>query len=439
MNMKALIVGLCLLATPALATTKAVITSSGSSGGLVSGNLVKADGTNSATDAGISGTPGNGLQVNSGVLEAVGGRTKFIAGGATITLQNTDCGAVVASNGVSAETVTVPTAPPNGCSFTFKAGLSKTYILFPSNGLTIAGWANNQITALSIYGTIQNTSLQITFDAEVTGAWSVPACSRSLCDLIMPREASILAPNGSYLSHNSGSSRFELFPKNGGGIITNGKMMVVPDAGLYLPDAGTTNSALNYIYAYSNSDSDGVVTGAANSGGFIRLTITHGATTGAQVGLWCYSIGGAIQANGYTTGTVIDSTHIDEAVSSSGLGTYTSGGQCRILELRANTTAPAVIANGVQSMTGDAHYTFVGTASVGASHVINSWTSYFNSQLNTILPPGTVSAFGCNSDLKGARGWVTDASAAVAFNATVTGGGANEGPVACNGTSLVGG
>ncbi|HEX4080172.1 MAG TPA: hypothetical protein VHX61_15025 [Rhizomicrobium sp.] len=214
---------------------------------------------------------------------------------------------------------------------------------------------------------------------------------------VQPHNAAQLAHGQVHFGWNSSASQFDLCQSNGpGGLIVDGVMYQAPnDDCLALAQSATTSSALNYFYAvHTAGDVLSVSNAVLDPSGKILLTFS-GVVLGNindEVGISCFSIGGAAQANVSDAGTIVDANAIELATPpTAGLGTYTSGGICDILRLAASQTGHITGANGVQQESGDEHYTLVGMCYIGPSNSVNDTNtqrdcaSWYNRGLKTCI------------------------------------------------------
>jgi hypothetical protein len=301
--------------------------------------------------------------------------------------------------------VTLPASPPANCEFTFAPSTVGFYLDFNGKTANLPGFVGSGITALAIptltylvvdhYRTT-HPSYSLQYDSN---EWVESAVSSSIVhEVINPANVSQLVHGQVYFRWNSAVSpaRFELCPQSGpGGLIVDGGIRQVPIDCLTLTQLATTSGVLNFFYAVHTDNDNPFVRGAADNGsGNIRLTFSSSVlgNPGDQVEIQCDSVGGAFQANVADAAEIVDSTHIDLLnTSSSGLGTYTSGGQCFIVRLEADTTGHITGANGVEIMNGNGHYSLVGIAHVSASNLVNDSptirdvASWFNRKVKTCV------------------------------------------------------
>jgi len=197
----------------------------------------------------------------------------------------------------------------------------------------------------------------------------------------------LLAHGQVYLSLLS-STTLQLCPFNGSGLIVGSQLISIPSGCLYLKNTSTTGSSvLNYIYVASF---EAGVANVLNDSGAIRLVFVGPTpfSVNDQVLASCEGIGGTTEANVSGLGTM-KSTATMNFNSGSFVNTYSAGGTCVLLGLRAVTTSHVTSPNGVEAMSGHPEDTLVGMVYVRSSQALNDSAtkrdvaSWFNRQIKT--------------------------------------------------------
>jgi hypothetical protein len=290
----------------------------------------------------------------------------------------------------------MPPTPPANCEFTFEPGVPGLFVNFygqhatlPSYKFPITEWNISNVQ----YYRSDNESVSLLFDGT---EWTQSGFSSPIyITAEQPKNAAQLTHGQVHFGWNNITSQFNLCRSGGaGGLIVDGAMRQLLANCLSLTKYATMSSALNYIYAVHVADDDITVSNAAdNMAGKVRLTVSDSRGNGGDTILVsCVNIAGAIQANVTDTATVVDSVTLDlQNTSSSGLGTYTGGGNCQVVRLAATQSGHVTGDNGVEVWSGDAHYTLVGMCYVGTGNSVSDASterdcaSWFNRGVKTCV------------------------------------------------------
>jgi hypothetical protein len=427
-------------------TTRTGIKDSGVAIGAGNGNVCTNNGSCTETNKTINGASNTlsniacgSLKIANGLQDDGSGNCETTSGifgenaAATnpTTLTNANCGQGYVG-AASNSTYTLPASPPTNCTFKFTVGPAGFYIgtngktaKLPCVGYDVTQFTITGGTSGGVYRT-NNAAHTIVYNGTY---WEYDKSSSPVAEINQRAcNASPLTHGQGAFAYDSGGAQFTYTPRNGSGISVDAEMWALTSEGLTLPASATTNSATNYFYATKlAADSGLVVTGVAANAGHPQLTFSASlnAPVGAIVKLRCVNIGGAIQAN-VNDAAIVDGTGTTATfrnTTSSGMGTYTSGGQCDILHLTVSTTGPSFDVNAIYTLSGDSHESYVGQAVIGGAHAVTSWTGYFNS------------AEGLTNGVTGAGAVVLATSPSIS-GPTISGIQTNTGHVVSNGTAL---
>lgn len=349
------------------------------------------DQSGSRTALGLGGIStyglGVGLQSNGSNVDALGLDQKHIAGAATVTLANTDCGGNVSGYGSGDEKITLPAAPPAGCKFTAQMP-GNGNLLIDSQGvnLQVPGWGNHSLDVFQIPAT-NNKRAVISLSYEGSW-WQATYYTMAWYEAAAPLSSPVLAHGQTYFNFD-GSAYFQFCPKRGpGGIVIDGQMHRVGSYCWKLPQASTTSSTTNYFYALNVGSAD-VSTIGNNGSGKVRATFTSSLglsapPNGSQVGISCHSIRGTTEANVQTRGTVVSNTIIDMPdISYVNTFTTSANAACRVEYILASTTThatsnPWINIPALETKSGTDTWTYIGSGDIGVANAVNSTQSWMH-------------------------------------------------------------
>jgi hypothetical protein len=338
---------------------------------------------------------GTGLQFNGGSVSTIQccNAETTLAGGATASMVNTDCGTFYYSSGLSLSTIVAPSSPPLNCQV--KLNISQfagTYLDFNGHYGKWNGVGDHQITTFLFQASKLYATVWVGWDGT---QWNLIHCDALACENSLPTNMALAANGQVRLVWTPGTSTFDLTPYGGPGwLVANGYDHRILSAGLKLAQANLPSSN-NLVYLYMKDCGHTDVTNIANNGsGKVRLTVAAACgAAGDQVQLNTYSIPLAATpaAMGPQTGTVIDSTHIDIPSVSYVAGSSIAGGT-RILKLYASTTGHVPSSDGtgtVEVENGGLSGSLVGLAYIAGSLAVNDSAtkrdvaSFYNRRLKT--------------------------------------------------------